>query len=513
VENLLSEMTLEEKITQMGNDSRTIERLEIPEYNWWNECLHGVAAAGIATVFPQAIGLGATWDADLVHRVAIATSDEARAKHHNALKNGKREIFYGLTFWSPNINIFRDPRWGRGQETYGEDPYLTARLGVQFVKGLQGDHPKYLKLVSTPKHYAVHSGPEPLRYRFNAIADERDLRMTYLPAFKACVQEARAQSVMCAYNRYRDEPCCAHKYLIEDILRSEWGFDGYVVSDCGAISNIHNDHFSIRWTGFLTPPKSGDYKIGVTNDDGMKLYQEDLLDLLYRTGKPVALVLLNGSPVAINRGDERFPAILEAWYPGEEGGTAIADVLFGDYNPAGRLPVTFYKSLDQVPDFENYNMEGRTYRYLKEEPLYPFGYGLSYTRFHYSSLKIEPGQPETGENIKVSVCVKNKGKVPGDEVVQLYIGDLKATAPVPIRQLAGFQRIRLKPDEKKVVTFHLNPRQFAFWDDSGKWLVEPGDFEISVGGCLPSHKFEKRSGSKVLTKQIKMNGKKIYFDD
>lgn len=242
VENLLSEMTLEEKITQMGNGSKAIERLGVPEYNWWNECLHGVANAGIATVFPQAIGLGATWDADLVHRVGTATSDEARAKHHDALRNDKRDIFYGLTFWSPNINIFRDPRWGRGQETYGEDPYLTSRLGVEFVKGLQGDHPKYLKLVSTPKHYAVHSGPEPLRHRFNAIADERDLRMTYLPAFKACVKEARAHSIMCAYNRYREEPCCAHKYLIEEILRKQWGFDGYVVSDCGAISNIRYDH-------------------------------------------------------------------------------------------------------------------------------------------------------------------------------------------------------------------------------------------------------------------------------
>lgn len=395
-----------------------------------------------------------------------------------------------------------------------------------------------------------------------------------------------------------DEPVVTR---IDETVDFDWGFEP-------PAPGVNNDHFSIRWTGFLTPQKSGEYKIGVTNDDGMKLFiddepivtdwsdhatstshkilnleayrsyeikieyyenelhavaklvwippyfdpfkdavekalesdviiavmgisgeiegetydkedlnlpsvQDELLDLLYRTGKPVALVLLNGSPVAINREDERFPAILTAWYPGEEGGTAIADVIFGDYNPGGRLPVTFYKSLDQVPDFENYNMEGRTYRYLKEEPLYSFGYGLSYTRFHYSSLNIEPKKPENGENIKVSVCVKNKGKIPGDEVVQLYISDLKASAPVPIRQLAGFQRIYLKPKEEKVVTFHVNRKHLAFWDDAGKWLVEPGDFEISVGGCLPSKKYKKRSGAKVLTKRIKMTGNKLYFDD
>jgi len=837
VEDLVSRMTLEEKTHQMDNGASAIERLNIPRYNWWSECLHGVACAGIATVFPQAIGLGATWDPDLVFRVADVTSDEARAKHHDAVRKGRHAQYQGLTFWSPNINIFRDPRWGRGQETYGEDPYLTARLGVAFVQGLQGDDPKYLKLVSTPKHYAVHSGPEPLRYQFNAITNERDLRMTYLPAFKACVEEGGAQSIMCAYNRYRSEPCCGNKYLIEDILRSEWGFDGYVVSDCGAITNIHKDHkvvntqpeavamaiksgcdlscgdeysssivravetgllteedvdkalkrlfkarfllgmfdppamvpyaqisydivdrpehralalnaaraslvllknekhilplkkdkiktiavigpnaddsrvllgnyngtpsravtpllgiknklgsrvkvlyargceitavtgfesipsefhtppeakpgqhglkgeyfnnmtlegepvltriddmlnfdwgggapaadvnsdcFSARWTGFLIPMVTGKYKIGITCDDGMRLsiddqliledwgnhaartthkeidleaghsyklkiefyenslealaklvwappdvdpikdavemaldadvviavmgisgaiegesydkkeldlpqVQEDLLHLLYKTGKPVILVLLGGSPISVNFADENIPAIIEAWYPGEEGGTAIADVLFGDYNPAGRLPVTFYKSLSQVPDFQDYDMEGRTYRYLKEEPLYPFGYGLSYTTFRYSSLKIEPEKPKPGEELKISVCVKNAGKIAGDEVAQLYISDLAASAPVPIRQLAGFQRIHLAPKEKRIVTFQVEPHQLAFWHDSGKWVVEPGEFELSVGGCQPLRKYAKRSGSKALTKRFNLMGKNLFLSD
>jgi len=831
VDDLVSRMTLEEKASQMGHTAPAVERLGIPQYNWWNECLHGVACAGIATVFPQAIGLGAAWDADLAHRVAVATSDEARAKHHEALRKGKREIFFGLTFWSPNINIFRDPRWGRGQETYGEDPYLTGRLGVAFVKGLQGDHPRYLKLVSTPKHYAVHSGPEPLRHRFNAVTNERDLLMTYLPAFKACVEEGGAHSVMCAYNRYRAQPCCGNKYLIEDILRGKWGFQGYVVSDCGAIVNfyrdhqvvptepeavamaikagcdlncgeaygrslvkavqmgliseeeidkslkrlfrarfllgmfdppslvpyakipfkivdcpehrklaleaarksivllkndgnflplkknirtiavigpnaddvnvllgnyngwpsravtplegirnkvskntkvlyvrgcgisspadfapipsqylsppnarkgqhgmkgeyfnnmnlegkpalaridetvdfnwgegspdpkIQKDHFSARWTGTLIPPKSGKYKIGTTTDDGSRLFfdkqriiddwsdhaaktnfkeleliagracdirleyyenvyqasaklvwippdvnplkqakdtankadlviavmgisqetegetydkkdlnlpaiQEQLLKMLHKTGKPVILVLLNGSPLSVNWADENIPAIIEAWYPGEEGGTAIADVLFGDYNPAGRLPVTFYKSLAQAPPFENYNMRRRTYRYMKAEPLYPFGYGLSYSRFEYSGLKIAPGRIRVGDEVRISVCVKNTGKTAGDEVVQLYVSDLAASAPVPIRQLCGFLRIHLKPGKKKSVTFVLKPEQLAFVNYDDQWVIEPGEFEISVGGCQPSDKYEKRSGSNVLSRRFDLNGDK-----
>jgi len=242
VDDLVSRMTLEEKVSQMINDAPAIERLGIPSYNWWSECLHGVGRAGIATVFPQAIGLAATWDTDLLHRVAVVTSDEARAKHHEAVRQGNRGQNHGLTFWSPNINIFRDPRWGRGQETYGEDPYLTARMGVAFVKGLQGDDPRYLKLVATPKHYAVHSGREPERHQFDARVDERDLRETYLPAFEACIREGKAFSIMGAYNRTNGEACCAHRKLLAEILRGEWGFTGYVVSDCGAIGDIFKGH-------------------------------------------------------------------------------------------------------------------------------------------------------------------------------------------------------------------------------------------------------------------------------
>ncbi len=242
VNDLISRMTLEEKVSQMVHPAASVERLGVPEYNWWNECLHGVGRAGLATVFPQAIGLAATWDTDLMYAVATAISDEARAKHHEAVRHGLREIYFGLTFWSPNINIFRDPRWGRGHETYGEDPYLTARMGVAFVKGLQGDHPRYLKLVATPKHYAVHSGPEPARHHFDAIIDERTMRETYLFAFEACMVEAKAFSIMGAYNRVNGEAACASKRLLKDILRDEWGFEGYVVSDCGAIADIYQGH-------------------------------------------------------------------------------------------------------------------------------------------------------------------------------------------------------------------------------------------------------------------------------
>jgi beta-glucosidase len=563
VDDLVARMTLPEKVSQMVHAAPPIERLGVPEYNWWNECLHGVGRAGIATVFPQAIGLAATWNLDLMAQVATAISDEARAKHHAALHQGERGIYQGLTFWTPNINIFRDPRWGRGQETYGEDPYLTARMGVTFVKGLQGDDPRYLKLVATPKHFAVHSGPEHARHHFNAIADARDLRLTYLPAFEACVREAGAVSVMGAYNRTNGEPCCASPTLLGKLLRDEWGFEGYVVSDCWAIGDIYKHHqvvgtlpeaaalavnagcdlncgeafaalliaerqalideatidravrrlFTARFrlgmfdppervpyarlpisvndssehralalraaresivllknTGGLLPLSKGIQRIAVIGpnaddplvllgnyngtpsssvtplagirakapraevsyargcdiiDEGVTDYaeairsaeradvvlffagisqriegeegqeegvgggmrskgdrtdinlpvvQDDLLRMLHATGKPIVLVLLNGSALAVNWADENLPAIVEAWYPGEEGGTAIADVLFGDYNPGGKLPVTFYQAAADLPPFEYYRMEGRTYRYFRGRPLYPFGH-------------------------------------------------------------------------------------------------------------------------------------------
>ncbi|MBC7227410.1 MAG: glycoside hydrolase family 3 C-terminal domain-containing protein [Thermoflexales bacterium] len=807
-------MTLEEKISQMVFDAPAIERLGIPRYNWWNECLHGVARAGLATVFPQAIGLAATWDPDLLLRVATAISDEARAKHHQAVRQGIRDIYAGLTFWSPTINIFRDPRWGRGQETYGEDPYLTARMAVAFVKGLQGDDPHYLKLVATPKHFAVHSGPEPKRHQFDARVGERDLRETYLYAFEACVKEARAVSVMGAYNRVNGEPCCASPTLLEQILRREWGFDGYVVSDCGAIHDIYAQHqvvatpeeaaalavkagcdlecggtyyalldavkkeliseeaidqalrrlftarfrlgmfdppeqvpytripyevvaspqhrelalqaaresivllknegnllplprdigaiavigpnaddlrvllgnyngtpakavtplegirrkiasttrlyyapgcemvdgiapmevipsnclypaegsaqergltaeyynnadfsgepamrrvdrqvdfiwagttpltgrwgdpFSVRWTGYLVPPVSGTYRIGVNGFSEYQLYldnqrilsyrgihlpildtrevyleagrfyslrleyvskgldpqvqllwsppgvdytaqalemaqkadvviavmglspalegeempvdvdgfvggdrtdiglpapQEKLLQQLHALGKPVVLVLLSGSALAVNWAAEHVPAILQAWYPGEMGGEAIADVLFGDYNPGGRLPVTFYRSVEDLPPFEDYQMEGRTYRYFRGEPLFPFGYGLSYTTFALENLRIAPERVEVGGEITVSVDVVNTGSRAGDEVVQLYVHHRNAPDRRPIRELKGFQRLHLQPGERKTVVFTLHTHQLGLYDESGRYMVWPGIVDIMVG--------------------------------
>jgi len=824
VNDLVSRLTLEEKISQMQYNAPAIERLGIPEYNWWNECLHGVARAGIATVFPQAIGLAATWNTNLMHEVATVISTEARAKHHEFARQGQRKIYQGLTFWSPNINIFRDPRWGRGQETYGEDPYLTARMGVAFVTGLQGDDPRYLKVVATPKHFAVHSGPEPDRHHFDAVTSEQDLRETYLPAFKACVIEANAYSVMGAYNRYRGEACCASRKLLEQILRQEWQFDGYVVSDCGAIhdiyanhkivatpeeaaalavktgcdlncgkmyphllkaveqgliteqeidiavkrlfkarfllgmfdppamvpyalipyekndceehrrlalraaqesivllkndhllplsknlksiavigpnanevevmlgnyngvpsqpvtvlegikrkvnattevlfargcdlvypttvplnpippsflkppqgqqqqkglrgeyfnnmnlagepalvrldeqvdfdwksnppdSGLNREHFSIRWQGLLVPPVSGTYELGVRCDDGFRLYindkllledwtdhaprtrqksiyleankeyhlrleyyeniggalvmlgwlkpgeqeafydsldqefqqavklasradavvmvggisprlegeempveiegfkggdrtniqlpeiQRKLLQALHHTGTPVVLVLMSGSALAVNWAHQNIPAIVHAWYPGEEGGTAVADVLFGDYNPAGRLPVTFYRSVEQLPPFDDYNMANRTYRYFKGEPLYPFGFGLSYTTFDYADLKVTPQKIESGDSVVVQLDVKNSGKIAGDEVVQLYVSMKGSPAPVPIKSLKGFQRIHLKPGEQTSVTFQLLPEHFSRYDEEQGWIVEPGNFEIMVGG-------------------------------
>lgn len=815
VDDLVSQMTLEEKVSQMVHDVPAIERLDVPKYNWWNECLHGVGRAGVATVFPQAIGLAATWNPGLMHQIATAISDEARAKHHEAARRDIREIYTGLTFWSPNINIFRDPRWGRGQETYGEDPYLTASMGVSFVKGLQGDDPRYLKLVATPKHYAVHSGPEPERHHFDAQVDERGMRDTYLPAFEACVKEAKAASVMGAYNRVNSEPCCASPTLLEKILRQEWGFDGYVVSDCWAIGDIYAHHevaatpeeaaalavkngcelncgevysallkaveqglisentinralkrlftarfrlgmfdppeqvpyaqipygvvnspehralalqaaresivllknennllplrkdlesiavigpnadnlqallgnyngtpakavtplegvrkkispstrlyyaqgctiadgvpplhvipsaclrpvdadpeetgltadyydnpkfegqpvlsqvdrvvrfiwkdttpltgqwgdsFAVRWTGFLVPPVSGTYRLGVNGFSEYNLYvddeliteyegihhptlqtkeielesgrfyslrldyvsqgldpqvqllwsapaidykaraleaaekadviiavmglspalegeempvdvegfvggdrtdiklprsQEELLKRVHALGKPVVLVLLSGSALAVTWAAEHVPAIVKAWYPGQAGGEALADVLFGDYNPGGRLPVTFYQSVDDLPPFEDYSMNGRTYRYFRGEPLFPFGCGLSYTTFEFDNLHLDSPQVQVGGQVDISADVTNTGDRAGDEVVQLYVRHRDATVPRPIKELKGFQRVTLEPGERKTVTFALHAHQLGYYDEAMGYVVQPGTVEVMVGG-------------------------------
>jgi beta-glucosidase len=848
VTDLVSRMTLEEKILQMVYDAPAIERLDIPAYNWWNECLHGVGRAGVATVFPQAIGLAATWNTDLMGQVATVISDEARAKHHEMVRRGIRHIYTGLTFWSPNINIFRDPRWGRGQETYGEDPYLTAAMGVAFVKGLQGDDPGYLKLVATPKHYAVHSGPESERHRFDAVVDERVKRDTYLPAFEACVKEGGAVSIMGAYNRVDGEPACASPTLLQKILREEWGFggpdglDAYVVSDCWAIIDIYAHHkvvdtpeeaaalavkngcdlncgstypalleavrqgllseadidlavtrlftarfrlgmfdppeqvpyaqipyeivdspqhralalqaaresmvllknkdnllplpkdlgsiavvgpnanhlsvlmgnyngtpahavtplegirnklsaptklyyaqgcglvdgapplevvpsaflrpaetdagatgltavyyankdhegeptmiqvdpavdfvwkdatpltgqsadpFSVLWTGYLVPPVSGRYRLGVDACSGYRLYldgdlfveyesvhnsalrskevtleggrfyhlrleffshgldpqakllwarpdleyetpameaagkadvivavmgisprlegeempvkvdgfdggdrtsiglprlQEEFLKKLHGLGKPVVLVLLNGSALAVAWAAEHIPAIVEAWYPGQAGGDALADVLFGDYNPGGRLPVTFYRSVDELPPFNDYRMEGRTYRYFEGEPLFPFGYGLSYTQFLFTNLQISPGRIQAGDQFTVGCDVTNTGDRTGDEVVQLYIRHQQAVVPHPRQELKGFARITLEPGETKRVTFVLHTDLLATYDKDVRQVIQPGTIDLMVGSA--SDRLPLAGQLEIVGPPVKVGRDKTFF--
>jgi beta-glucosidase len=630
--------------------------------------------------------MASTWNADLIYQTAATISDEGRAKYHEAIRDGLHEVYKGLTFWSPNINIFRDPRWGRGQETYGEDPYLTSRLGVRFVQGLQGDDPTYLKTVATPKHFAVHSGPESSRHYFNAKVSQRDLRMTYLPAFRACIVEGKAFSIMGAYNRVNGEACCASPTLLQKILREEWGFEGYVVSDCGAIYDIYANHgmvdspaeaaalavengcdleccgtygitcnfgglteaasegilseeaitrsvkrlFTARFKlGMFDPPDlvpyaqipysvvdseehralalevaqqslvllknqdkllpldkneihsiaiigpnadetlvlSGNYlgtaaepvsvlagiraviaegtevnyargcEIVGTSDSGfadaveaaqksqvavlvlglsqrlegeegqqegnpsgivssgdrtatLKLppIQEELMQAIYDTGTPIILVLMNGSMVSIEWADENIPAILEAWYPGQAGGLAVANAIFGLYNPGGRLPVTFYRSKSDLPSFDDYSMENRTYRYFRGDPIYAFGFGLSYTTFAYRSLQITPETVPSGQPVTVQVEVENTGQSAGDEVVELYVQDKEASLPVPQLQLQGFTRIHLESGEKQTVEFTLTPEQISFADEQGQWVLEPGEFRLWIGGQQPNLK-------------------------
>jgi beta-glucosidase len=815
VRDLLSRMTLEEKAAQWVHNAPAIQRLGIPAYDWWSEGLHGVARAGYATVFPQAIGMAATWDTEILEAIGTAIGDEARAKHHDFVRRGERGGYQGLTFWSPNINLFRDPRWGRGMETLGEDPFLTGKTAAAFIRGLQGDHPRYLKLVGTMKHFAVHSGPEPDRHTFDAVPTERDLRESYLPHFRMCVSEARVQSVMCAYNRFEGKPCCGSNALLAGILRNEWGFTGYVTSDCGAIGDIYlthrvtrdaagaaalairagtdlncsfgdaapleavrqgllkeaeldvaigrllrarfqlgmfdppelvpfastpmsvvgSDHhralalsaarksivllknhgdllplkknlkriavigpnaddmlsllgnyygipekpvtplagirahvgentevlfasgssfaddvpllevidpqflshtsdtgpapgllaeyyiggtptgkaplcridgrvdfnwcatlplecgdsaeFTVHWNGLLVPPVTGTYHLGgfgfrrfsisvdgsavVTAESGsetpiagkvhlqagnpyrfrlegacarsgslvrllweiprtdreeeavslartadvvilalglsprlegeeMKMevagfrggdrtdirlpeLQQRLLRSITRLGRPVVLLLLSGSALAIDDAAS-VPAILECWYPGQAGGTAIAEILFGDVNPSGRLPVTFYRSVRDLPAFEDYSMKGRTYRFFEGEPVFPFGHGLSYTRFGYSGLRLTAGartMPRDGA-IDLEVDVTNQGMRQGDEVVQMYVRSTQSRVPRPKKDLRGFSRISLNPGEKAVVRFSFHASAVEYYETSTQgWTVEPGDYEILVG--------------------------------
>jgi len=682
VADLVNRMTVGELRSQMGSEALPIERLGVPKYNWWSEAGHGVARAGLATVFPQVIGLAATWNTDLIHRAADTISTEARAKHHEAVRNGRYDLYEGLTFFCPNINIFRDPRWGRGQETYGEDPYLTARLAVNFIRGMQGDDPKYLKTAATTKHFAAHSGPEKDRWAFNAVVSAPDLQMTYLPAFKACVTEAKVASVMGAYNALNGVPCCANPWLLQKTLREDWGFDGFVSADCGAVGFLYFAHrvvnsrdeaaalavtsgidlecgctyglpchflflnlalsrnivnaddlrqavtrlFTARFRlGMFDPPErvayaqipfsavdspehralalevarqslvllknenhtlpldksqiksiavigpnadetlvlAGNYmgtpkdpvsvlagiraaapdaqvtfargcEITGGSEDGiapavqaaqgaqvavlvlglsqrlegeidqvegtkegeapsvgdrttldLPAIQEKLLKQVFAAGTPVILILINGSAVSINWADGNIPAILEAWYPGQAGGTAVAEAIFGDTNPGGRLPVTFYRSVSDLPGIMNYSMKNRTYRYFTGKPLYPFGYGLSYTSFAYRNLQIEPAEVDAGKAVVIRAEVENTGARDGDEVAQLYLKDIDAPPTVPQIQLAGFQRIRLAAGGKQTVEFTIEPAQMSFADENGNWIQAPGEFRVWVGGGQP----------------------------
>ncbi len=679
---LVGQMTLEEKAAQLRYDAPAVPRLGVPAYNWWNEALHGVARAGCATVFPQAIGMAATFDAALVKDVASTISDEARAKFNAHSRHGDRDIYKGLTMWSPNVNIFRDPRWGRGHETYGEDPFLTSRLGVAFTKGLQGDGDT-LKVAACAKHFAVHSGPEAIRHEFDAQVSAKDLRETYLPAFEALVKEAHVESVMGAYNRVNGEPACGSKTLLKDILRGEWGFQGHVVSDCWAIRDFHEHHHvtdtapesaalamengcdlncgnvylqmmaayqegrvteqqittacerlmttryllgllgngspydtipleandtdahaaqaldvsakcmvllkndgtlpldlrklssvavigpnadsvaclegnyngtSSRYVTFLEgiraackdrarvyyAPGSHLYKdrvsvLGMPDDrlaeavataeladvsilclgldatlegeegDTGNEYssgdkktleippcQQKLLDAVIATGKPVVVLLAAGSALSVAQGN----AILLTWYPGQAGGTAAAKLLFGEASPSGRLPVTFYHNVDELPPFEDYAMANRTYRYFDGKPLYPFGYGLSYTHFVYSDA--------TYENGAVSVCLRNAGEYASDEVVQVYIKDHDSACAVRNHSLCAFRRVHLAPGEEVTVTLPVLERAFACVDETGRSAVTGKRFTLFVGGGQPDERTAELTGDRCLALSINL---------
>jgi beta-glucosidase len=837
--DLVGRMTLEEKASQLVNQSRAIPRLNVPAYDWWSEALHGVATSGI-TEFPEPVGLGATFDTPTIHQMAIIIGTEGRIKHVQAVRAGHSDIFEGLDFWAPNINIFRDPRWGRGQETYGEDPFLTARMGVAFVTGMQGDDPRYYRVISTPKHYAVHSGPEPTRHIADVTVSKHDELDTYLPAFRAAVTEAKADSVMCAYNSINGQPACANEFLLQDQLRGKWGFKGYVVSDCGAVGNIFDGHhykptqpeasaislqrgmdnecidftekvtdnrdfkayldavkqgflkeseidvaltrlftarmklgmfdppemvpysridekllnsaahralarkianesmvllkndgvlplktaglkiavvgpladqtkvllgnyngspthtvsileglkaefpnakinfvpgtrflrdsgsvnavpeamlttpdgkpglkgeyfkgtelqgkpvlvrtdknvdfnfgsqpvsevgpnnFSVRWTGFLTAAETGNFNFGARGDDGFRVWldgkllaeswktqspttltapvtlekghkyavrmeyfqgaggaeaylvcakqqagdmevdsraaavaaaqnadvvvavvgitselegeemdvhqegfkggdrtsidlpkpEQALLEAVAATGKPLVVVLTNGSALAVNWAAAHANAILDAFYPGEEGGAAVAETLSGRNNPAGRLPVTFYKDISQLPPFEDYAMKGRTYRYFEGEPLYPFGYGLSYTAFTYSGLTVPTAPVEAGRPMMAEVTVTNTGKRAGDEVAQLYLS-FPNVAGAPHLALRGFERIHLEAGASRKVRFALSPRDMSMVTEKGVPIVAEGEYTLSVGGGQP------HTGAQVLTQHFKVKG-------
>ena len=694
VNDLINRLTLEEKISQIFNMSAEIKRLEIPFYDWRNEALSGVAFVDKSTIFPQAIGMAATFNEKLIKRVASIIGEEARARYHEFIRRDIRERWTGITFSTPNINIVRDPRWGRAQETFGEDPYLTSRMGIAFCKGLQGSHSDYLKTCAEPKHYAVHSGPEKLRHEINIDVSEKDLYETYLPTFKACVQEGRAQGIMSAYNRVNDQPASASSRLLQEILRDEFGFEGYVISDGGAIRDIYKYHkvaedyseaaamalkngcdilnpWEIATTaklkrlrravlkafenelidentidtalkramearfklGMFDPPELVPYTkipydvvnsdehrrislktaresivllknendilpldknikkialIGPNADNPEALYythyytnppkiitlleglkeksigeteisytkgckltepandrskaleiaeeadivigafgltsklegeegyvfnemmgdrahlrlpdvQEQLIKALYQTDTPMVLLLTSGSAIAPTFAKKKVPAILQIWYPGCEGGNAIADVLFGDYNPSGRLPITFYKSVDQLPDYNNYSMENRTYRYFKGEPLFPFGYGLSYSEFEYTNLRLSTNQIEEGKEVIIQVDISNLGPYSGQEVIQAYISREDISYRIPKHELRAIKKVFIEKGEQKTLKFTLRAEDFKTVTNDGVSTLEPGIAHIYIGSGQPN--FEKDN---ILTETIKV---------
>ena len=689
-EALVAQMTVEEKASQLKFDSPAIERLNIPEYNWWNEALHGVARAGTATMFPQAIAMAATFDEDLLFDVGDCIGTEGRAKYNMQSSRGDRDIYKGLTFWSPNVNIFRDPRWGRGHETYGEDPYLTSRMGVQFVKGIQGNG-EYLKAAACAKHFAVHSGPEPQRHTFNAIASRKDMEETYLPAFEACVKEANVEAVMGAYNRTNGEPCCAHEVLMNEYLRGKWGFEGHYVSDCWAIKDFHENHkvttrpeesvklalelgcdvncgctyqrildahaegildekyidracvrlFTTRIllglfdktelddipynvveckehidlshkatkeslvllknNGILPLNKEKIKNIAVIGpnansrdalvgnyhgtssryitvlegiqdylgDDARVWYSEGchkwresieflskhdkpdelaeaqaicelsdvvilvlgldewlegeegdagpgdktslllpapqrmLLDWVLATGKPVVLLNMTGSAMDLRVADEKADAIVQCWYPGARGGKDIAELLFGDFAPSGKLPLTFYDSTEDLPDFCDYSMKNRTYRYFEGTPLYPFGFGLTYGDCYAQSIAVAKNADIDGnfDGATLKVNVRNDGKC-AEDVLQIYIKDETSSFAVRNYSLCGFKRVSLAENEEKEVEIVLNKRAFTSVDEDGNRAVFGNRFTVFAAFSQPDARSEELTGHKAVSVEI-----------
>ena len=679
-EKLVSQMTLLEKASQLKYDAAPVKRLGVPAYNYWNEALHGVARAGVATMFPQAIAMAAVFDDEEMKKVGDIIATEGRAKYNAYSAKEDRDIYKGLTFWSPNVNIFRDPRWGRGHETYGEDPYLTSRLGVKFVEGIQGDGP-VMKAAACAKHYAVHSGPESLRHEFDAQASMKDMWETYLPAFEALVTEADVEAVMGAYNRTNGEPCCAHKYLMEDVLRGKWKFEGHYTSDCWAIRDFHEHHmvtstprqsaamalnagcdlncgntylhimkayekglvteeritesavrlFTTRYllglfdgseyddisymevesaehlaaaekaaaksfvllknNGILPLKKENIKTIGIvgpnadsrkalignyhgtasryiTIQEGIQDYvgedvrilssvgselfrdrteplafsrdrlaeakivaensdvvilcvgldetlegeegdtgnsyasgdkeslklpqsQIDLMEAMAGSGKPVVLCLMAGSDIDMSYAAEKFDAVMVLWYPGSQGGKAAAKILFGENSPSGKLPVTFYESLEELPEFTDYSMKGRTYRYMEGKAQFPFGYGLT-----YSNVKVENAEVrQCGRKITVEAEVYNKGNADTEEVVQIYVKNLDSKNAIPNPALGGFQRIFIKAGERRKVMVPVWEKAFTVVDENGKRVEDGRKYEIFAGCSQPDERSIELTGT------------------